>query len=447
MMDRRSFIHKTTLGVTSLVLMPGSLVLGSSASPQELQQRLFRAAKARKNNRINRAIRLFKSIIRDFPSEIRAYDGLRKTLLMRKHNELEVLKLYKKGFRLNPGNKDFKERLAKEYISISLGNKKVRKQLNNPDKLLIKARKMFRELKNDFPERLEYKEQLRKVRRKILQQADKTDARQNTAVKEYRKIQKTKYRNRFKNKSIFEIEDKLQELLYKPKNESRDKHIKELYKILIIRSRKAGDFDGAFYYARSFYDYDKNESIALQLVKKMAKKSANYTELINIAEENHSLKHNFWSNLNRFDSYFLSYKKAGIVDLIEVESILEETENQILTIQQKQEVLMRKVKINFHKKDFEASKESLALFGEHINATENKHNILLFTVLSARYYKKIKQERTSLQVLDVALDFEEGLDEFDEFSELVDDVVSNVHFEHEAHVDRLNKFRNNLLEN
>lgn len=89
---------------------------------------------------------------------------------------MEVLRLYEYGFVNNQDNKDFKERLAKEYMRLILGNKKFSNQYNSSENLLIKSRKFFKQLKEEFPERLDYLELFKKVKRKIKQQADTLDA-------------------------------------------------------------------------------------------------------------------------------------------------------------------------------------------------------------------------------------------------------------------------------
>ncbi|MGI9526104.1 MAG: tetratricopeptide repeat protein [Weeksellaceae bacterium] len=452
MINRRKFIHNSSLGFLSFLIIPIEsfsipLNLPNTNPNIELAERLFTAAQKRKEGRINRAITLFNKIIEDFPTDIRAYDGLRKTLLQRKYNELNILELYENGLAANPNNKDFKERLAKEYIRIILGNKKFTNEIEDQENLLIKARRFFRDLNEEYPERVEYQEQLRKVRRKIRQQADTLDARNNSEIKEYKKTQINRFRRRFNDKTIPEVEEKLNQLLNKPQNDLRNKHIKELYKILIKKSKQNNDFEGAFLYARDFYNFDKNESRAFFLAKKFARKSENYDELISLSEENHVTKQNFWSNLNRFDAHYLRYRKTQIGNLTSINLMLDEIENMIQSPQHTQEFIMRKIKIGFKTNQLEQSKNHLLEFGNSILGTTNKHNILLFIILSSRYYKKIGNENLAIQILNNALGLNVDFAANDSLGTLILSVLSDIDFENEQHIERLNSIRERIISN
>lgn len=443
MINRRSFLYKTSLGLTSLLFVPA--FVSAEFLERTLDERLYIAAQKRKQGRLNQAINKFTSIIEDYPEEIRAYDGLRKTLLLRKYNELAVLELYQNGLSLNPNNKNFKERLAKEYMRLALGNKKFTNQLNMSESLLIEAKRLFRELKNEYPENTAYQEQWRKVRRKINQQADYVDARGNTSIKEYKKDNKRRFRKRFRNKSISEVEEKLNELLEKPQNNEREKHIKELYKILIKKSRQDENLEGAFLYARAFYDYDKLDSRALQLVKRFAKKTENYGELIDVAEENHTIKQNFWSKLSWYDAYFLRYKKTQIGDPNSLSAMLDELEEMSQSPEHRKEFLIRKIKLGFKFNQIESSKDFLEELGNGLLGTKNLHNILLLSLLSARYYKKSGQAGAAVQVLDLALGTTTSLYINDTLSSLLFKVVSPINFEKEQHIERLTNLREKIL--
>jgi len=85
--NRRKFILNSSLALlASLVPSP----LTANVLHQELfltltlGQRLKIAADLRKQGKIKRAINKFTRLIKDYPNEIRAYDGLRKSLLQKK---------------------------------------------------------------------------------------------------------------------------------------------------------------------------------------------------------------------------------------------------------------------------------------------------------------------------------------------------------------------------
>ncbi|MXV37281.1 hypothetical protein GO491_01125 [Flavobacteriaceae bacterium Ap0902] len=453
MINRRKFIYSTSLGLLSLSLFPSPTILAelderaNVTSNKDLNSRLLRASQIRKKGKLRRAKHLYYKIIEDYPKDIRAYDGLRKTFLTGGKNELEILKIYELAYANHPEIPEIKARLASEYIRIALGNKKILNQINNHDKLLKNAKKIFKFLAENYPNREEYKAQLQKVRKKIRAQADEIDARSNVLLKEERSKRRKKYRQRFKSASIEEIVEKLGELLKKPKNDFRDKHIKELYQILIRRLNKIEEFDRAYEYAKEFYEFNNYDTTALFLVYKFAKKTEKYNELVLIAENNHTLKNNFWSNLSRFDAYFLMYRKGHSYDLIKLDEVLNEIERMIQLPQHNQEFYLRKIKITIRKKEYREAKELLLSFGERIIATNNLHNVLLFLTLVTQYYKKIGKRNLALQIINLALNNKTTITEDDSLYKICSNILADAKFENEHHIKRLNRIKTKLLTN
>lgn len=171
--NRRKFIINSSLtfiglGISNSVL--GNIVSFSSSETlvETIAQKLQRAANKRRNGNFNQAKIIYSDVIAIDSNEIRAYDGIRKILLQNKYKELEVLQLYLTGLNNNPTNAVFKERVAKEYMRLALGNKKFVTQLNNPQDLLVVAKQYFNQAKTANPLNAQFEKQFEKSKGKLI---------------------------------------------------------------------------------------------------------------------------------------------------------------------------------------------------------------------------------------------------------------------------------------
>lgn len=450
--NRRKFVQRT-----SLVLL-GSLIpmntysnilstntVDKKLSTKDLSKRLKAAADLRKNGSLGRAKRKFFKIIEDYPNSIIAYDGLRKTLLQDKFRELEVLQLYENGLALNPDNKNFKERLAKEYMRLALGNKKFSKQNYNSENLLVKSRKLFKQLKEDYPERKEYADLLQKVKRKNKQNADSIDARENIELKSFKKSQRKKFRKRFDNANLEVLENKLNQLLGKPKNISRNKNIKELYNLIISKLRKENNWEEVFSYSIALYQFDKTDSKSIQKVKKYAIKTKNFNQLVKVCEENDNAKKTFWSKLSFFDSYLKRYRKEKKGNISKLQGVLSELDKKITNTNQLIEVKVRLIRLSFLEKDFTKTESNLIDLGELLFRTENCHLAIRYSILLARFYSRQKDFQKSIEIVQYALGQSNRLSDSDsKLSVCIADVNQAVTIEKAVHKERLNRILSKL---
>ena len=245
--DRRNFITKSSL--TLLGLGISNTLLGqihslvNNETTETIAQKLKKAANRRRNGQLNQAKNIYNNIIAIDSNEIRAYDGLRKILLQSKYKELEVLQLYNNGLNQNPTSLIFKERVAKEYMRLSLGNKKFTNQLNIGQDLLLSAKQLFNQVRTEFPNNQQFETQFQKAKKKINQNATTIDARINTELKVERKNNRENFKIRFKNLNNTQLEAKLNFLLAKPNSIHRIKHIKEVSIIYINKLRKNGNIN------------------------------------------------------------------------------------------------------------------------------------------------------------------------------------------------------------
>jgi len=443
--SRRRFIQTSSLGLLG-TLIPFQLYGKTiyELPPSLLQERLKEAADLRKEGRINRAINKFTRITQDYPSDIRGYDGLRKALLQKKYKELEVLQLYEAGFLNNPNNKDFKQRLAKEYMRMILGNTKFTNQYNSSENLLVRAHDFFRDLKNEYPERPEYLQLFRKVKRKIEHQADTVDARVNNDLKAYKNSQRKKFKRRFKDRSEAEIENKLNELLVKPDNPTRKRHIKELYRILIKRKRANQDWISAFSLAQALYNVDKSDSVSLRIVKRMANKTNSYNELVAICQENRILQDTFWAKVGLFDAELKRYNKTGSGSLAVMSQLVDELLSEASDTKETIEAKERAIRLCLKQQNFALAQTHLISLGELLSGTENPHLAILYSVLTARYFTKQQNYNDGILTIRALLGEAQIEEDSSILLQLVDGAIQGVTIEKEVHLSRLNKVLNRL---
>ncbi len=149
---RREFITTSALALIGTTVSPilANPITQNIIMVQTVAQKLLNAANKRKDKKYNQAIDIYNDIIAANPQEIRAYDGKRTTLLMQKNKEIQVVTMFQNAVSAFPNNPNFKFRLAREYMNLALGNKKLSNQIQNPQALLQQARQMLNQLKQLF---------------------------------------------------------------------------------------------------------------------------------------------------------------------------------------------------------------------------------------------------------------------------------------------------------
>ncbi len=304
MLTRKKFLAITSLGVLS-TLFPNYLFSSSLnlKSLDGLNVLLKRAADYRRAGKYFKARTIYDQIISTIPQEIRAYDGIRKIMLVKGKQEFEVIKVYKNALQLNPGNIRIKERLFKEYFKVAIGNKKISTTVNLGKRTLLDVKEKYENFLLNHPNKKNIAKQLERINRMIDSNIDTNlDARRNSKLKTFKKQHRKLYKRRFDSLSTDKVNEKLGKLLSKPVSVDRKRHIRELNKIYIQRLRKEKNYVLALDKAVAFYQLDKNDSLSLKMTRDLAKYTRNYNLLVSIERENHSLKNNFWSACALFDS-------------------------------------------------------------------------------------------------------------------------------------------------
>lgn len=449
--NRRKFLHTSALGIVSINLY-GSLNsnnsflnVESSVEEQTIPQLLREAAIKRKNGDIVLSKQLYQQIITLDNSEIRAYDGMRKTLLLEKYKELEVLQLYSNGYNLNPNNPVFQERLSKEYMRLSLGNKKFVLQLNNESDLLELAKSSFNQLRNNYPDNIQYDELFKKAKRKLNQNANIVDARENNSLKDYKKDKRDKFKKRFNNSDVSLLDSKLSLMLSQSANSSRTKHIKELYRIVIKKYSKLDNAVLACQKARDLYFYDDLDVNSLRVARRFCKKHKQFGVLEVIERQNLSNKNTFWSNIGLFDCLLKRFNKEGVGSYNEMNTILIAANGLKFNSIHVFEIESRKLKLYLINNESQAL-IALKEFGNNINGISSAHYIDRYNVLCVKYFKKTGDVEKAGKVLNIALN-EMNKEPEDDFLKLIYFINLGKDRSNPIHFEKLNKLRTKLMSN
>jgi len=450
--NRRKFIATSSLGFFSLSIFSNtslkiSSFLFDNKPTQTIPQLLREAALKRRNGELTLATNIYNQVIALDSNEIRAYDGLRKVLLQNKYKELEVLQLYSTALNQNPTNLVLKERVAKEYMRLALGNTKYVNQLNSQEDLLELSKAVFLQLKNNEPTNIQYDEQFVKAERKLLQQANVVDARQNLDLKNYRKTNKTNFKKRFKNLDVATLENKLSDLLSKPVNQKRAKYIRELYIILIKKYSKNNNPNKVIQKLNAFYQYNTSDVNTLRLARRMCKKHSRLNALENFERLNDTAKNTFWSKIALIDILLRRYKKDGTGNPSEIQNLL----NTALTLRFRPnhyfEVNSRKFKLSIFKGNESEAKNNLLVFADSISGISSAHYIDRFNLLCVRYFKKFNKNDKALQTIRIAL-METNKAPEDEILKIIFEINKNKALVSKPiHNQRLNEIKIKLMSN
>ncbi len=445
--NRRQFIATTTLATLSLglpnLLFPQQVANNNTLLAQKLQQ----AALKRRQGKFTQAKNLYNEVIAIKSDEIRAYDGLRKILLQSKYKELEVLNLYKTGMNQNPNSPIFKERVAKEYLRLGLGNKKFTQQLGLTENILQKSKNHFNQAKTSLPNNLQITEQIQKVNRKQNQNADTLDARKNVVVKNYKKNQRKEFKKRYKNVDVGILLTKLTQHLSKPQTTHRNKHIKELYYHIIKKYKKANDGFNAVQKAQSLYNRKTSDPYTLKIVRKTCRKFKDFTTLESIERQNNILKNNFWSKLALFDVLFQKYKKNQGGNIFELQSILLSLNPTPNKLPQYLEQKSREIKLAIYTTDNTKAFTELNNLGDRLRFVSSAHFIDRFNLLTARYFKRINDMNSLKLTFDVALRENNIVNSENAFIQKLIEINQNKNNTKTIHKERLLAFRNKLFNN
>jgi ribosome-binding factor A len=385
----------------------------------DIPKKLKEAADFRKKKNFQAAEQIYQEVIAQKPDEIRAYDGLKKVILQQDNNDLQkVLDMYASGLTNNPQNAAFYERTATQYASIAQGNKKIARQLGNPEDLLQKAvnyvdkaQKLKPANKNN-PESEQYK----KLQKRKTIGAATTDARKNKDFKKIRNENKHSYKNNFKDRGDSKIESNLSKLLQRENahratlaavtpddaKTKRSKQIAKLYVSSIKKSKKKKNAVQAIKKSKDLYNFTQGSENSLHLIKRLCKQYNKPEEAESILRTNHGKKNTFWSGIALFDVLIAKHKKLQTGNLAEAGNLLNSIEQQINRPDQIFEWETRKITEAVYSKKPEAY-NSLKDLSKSLVGVSNTHVIDRFNRLCALYFTSLNQKENALKVIEIAL--------------------------------------------
>lgn len=467
---RRKFV------VSCFLLSAGSIVFSSplalplkfhdrNSDNDDIEELLLQAVTARNNGNYVLSEQLYNQIILLESQDLRAYFGLRKTYLMQKHKEYNVVRLFEQAYNNNPEDIRIICQLAKEYTSIALGNRQVYQLLNYEIPLLEKAYNLYElalSIDSSFP--IEYgrggeddnndevfaEVGIKKVENKLEQQAGIIDARDNLLIKEERKQHRKQFKSRFDELSESEIEEKLNLIVNKPNQQKRSKHIKELYRLNIYRKKKLKKIEEACSLAFQLYLFDKKDPVSLGIYKKLAYETGIYSQLVTVLRDNDFLQNTFWSKLGYVDGLIALYKSTSDSETL---NLLSSASNQLtssfnLTPQMKKELIFRKFELSMINQNLPESKENLIDAVDFLFGTNSPHDAIRLCKLLAKYFETVGQKTLAIRFIDLLLSSENPTIEQstlqDELNFGIVQFFSQIRIEKTIHFDQLYKLREKL---
>jgi hypothetical protein len=387
---RKEFLQTSIIAAVASSIPAVSFATNSESSHSPLVQKLVHASEKRKQKKFSQAKSIYQEIITENPSEIRAYDGLRKILLQQKHQEKKVLDLYLEGLNKNPNHPMFQQRVANEYKRLALGNKKFCKQLQveNPlaesKSLLTKAHQGLNSSKN------------KQIQQQLSFFDDKYTAK--SEVKTNRKLakqtlldNKKRFKNRLKDDDIATLIGRLEKLKAKGETQKRIKHLRELYLHTVSKLRKEKKQEQAFVYAAEWFVLEPNNPKALEFSRKLARRTENFDLLVKIEKANTDKKNTFYSKLSYFDARLLKTQKDKTKNFSDLTKLQKELRASVSNGNQIFETELREVKLFFLQKKWNEAKTKLESLATSFSGTTSDHTINQLNFFSNSIFSKNKR--------------------------------------------------------
>ena len=471
--SRRKFIVSSILASTGVFMSASpfnySFKFLTIISDPVIENLLTQASSARENGNFSLAESLYNQIISLVPEETRAYYGLRKTFLMQKNKEYNVVILFEQAVDSNPENIRLICQLAKEYTSVALGNKQVVQMLNYETPLLEKAYDLYEyalSLDSNLPSlfgRGENTEEggdkvlaevgLEKNKTKIDQQADTEDARGNSKVKEQRKVNQLAFKGRFKDLTYTELNLKLNKLLEKPDLQKRGRHIKELYRIMVKRKIQNKDYENAYLIAYQLYLFDKKDTISLGLFKKYAIRTQNYNQLVEVLRDNDLQQNTFWSKLSYFDSLCNLYKATtnNTTKGLMLSVLWQLADGFELSPLMKKELEFRKLEFSLVNQNIFEIENHLIETGKLLFGFRSPHDAVRFSKFYSRFFILDNKRVLAINFIDLLINPEKpvnpNLVEQHYLYNIIAEYNRNVKIEKNQHLDQFYNLREKLYNN
>lgn len=439
MITRKTFLSLSSLGIISLLFPSFLFSKTKSGSFEDVNKLLKSAADLRRQKKWGEAQNKYKQIIQQYPNEIRAYDGMRKTLLSEKKKEWEVILMFRAALALNPDNSDLQRRLYKEYMNASLGNKKIKKLIAFDGRLLSDVKTKFEGLTDLNARSKNTDKQYSKICKLVELNADSVHPHKNTALKAYNKKQYQSYKSRFDALSSDQLEIELKGLLAKPDSPDRKQHIRELYKVSVNTLKKEKKGPEALNKALNYYNtIDKKDPLFLGYIRQLGRYQRQFDTLITVETQNHALKNSFWSAVSLFDIHFLKSKEQNAPFSSTLDPLLVSMAKEVNDYNMDLEVNLRKIRLNIYKNNLAEAKTQILTQCKNMRGLSNAHIIDKMNVVIAEFYHKSGDNDGKKRIVKIAMQPRSFTDGEDDLVKLLALINMNRSYDKPVHIQNLN---------
>ncbi len=404
-----------SLGILS-VLTPGFLFSNtiSNSNPDTIAL-LKKARRYRKQGKLNLAKSTYQEVLTIDPTEVRAYNGIRKILLNKKNKEFEVIQLYQQALKHIPNNLRIKRSLYNEYSKAALGNRKVLQQINIPGRMLLHVKSKYEEMIAAYPEKKNLQKQLEKIEKYIQLNLDTENPHNNRPLKAYRKQQKKNHKKRFDVLPAQKTTLMLAELEAKPISNDRAQHIREMSKVNIKALRTEKRYSEALDASEVFLNTkNSTDPLFIKQFRDLAKQLKEYDRLLSFEIQNHTKKNTFWSATSLFDAYFKKAEKQNQSAPAIMDSLMQFMIGKMDTPYQQFEIETRKIKLELLKNNLSQAKDKIISQCLKMRGISSPHTIDRMNVIIAKYCEKNGDDDTKNLIINIAINpqsFSENDDE------------------------------------
>ena len=440
MITRKRFLLLGSLGIVS-TLIPGFLFSNTTLQLNlETIVLLKKARKYRKQGKLNLAKTTYQEVLVIDPTEIRAYNGIRKILLNKKNKEFEVIQLYQQALIHLANNLRIKRSLYNEYFKAALGNRKVLNKINIPGRMLTYVKGKYEEMLVTYPEKKNLQKQLEKIEKYIELSVDTINPHNNIPLKTYRKEQRKIHKRRFEGLTAQKTALMLNKLNSKLNSVDREGHIREMNKVNIKALRKEKRYSEALLASQNFLNTkDKSDPHFIKQFRDLAKQLNQHDQLLAFEIQNHVSKTTFWSAISLFDAYFRkaeiqNQSPSSTMDIL-LQFMTEKTDDP----NQQFEIATRKIKIELLKNNLSQAKENIIHQCGEMMGISASHYIDRMNLIVAKYYKKIGNDVDKNNVINIAVNPRSFTENSDEIKKSLALMNMGRSYENPIHIQNLQK--------
>ncbi|NML58409.1 tetratricopeptide repeat protein [Chryseobacterium cheonjiense] len=387
MITRKKFLQLSTLSVGALFI-PDLFSSKSSfpLSPITDVNLLLKEAKFfRKQKKWNKAKNTYQQILQTNPQEVRAYDGLKKCIFQQPKQEKIYMQMLEDAVSQFPDNKLLKQRLYSQYVQTALGNRKVSKQKNA--NLLLHAKQKMELLAAQYPNDLSLQKQLNKVCTRLNSNAGEVHYKNNPGLKQQHKQNQKTFKKRFDAFNKDQLYTKLTVLKSKPYNKEREKHIRELYLMLVKRNVKTHDINQAAIIAKEYHNLYPKDRSAIYWMRRLGDKKNDAQFIIQTEEKNHQTQQTFWSA----SAYFTAVKKYQSSNTGKLQQLVTEMEQTSTEAHQDLILYCKKIELSLLQNQVTQAETQLNLLLTSKAGIKNTSIIDSINVLTVKYLVKTQQ--------------------------------------------------------